>query len=83
MNALAADAYVLATEAVAQLAHSGGCPGHTRTTPCGLDEEWWCVQPTFELQRSMPVDLAGGDAAQKEKIAVQCEAGWPCESSAR
>ena len=24
----------------------------------------------------------GGDAAAKEKIAVQCEAGWPCENSA-
>ena len=52
LNAMAADAYTLAREAVAPACPLWWMPPLVLVRlPCRLDEERWCVQPTCELQR--------------------------------
>ena len=83
LNALSADAYVLAREAVAQLAHTGGCPrSYSYDCPAGWTKSGGVCNAPSSYNGPCQSISTGGDAAAKEKIAVQCEAGWPCENSA-
>lgn len=83
LNALDADAYLLTRQAVAKLAHTGGCPrAYSYDCPAGWLQSGSGCAPPASYDGPCGTIAGGMDAAAKEDAALSCQAGWPCENAA-